>query len=47
MRPAYATTIGLLLWAADQLEEVRARDDVFAQWKGVDRLRGWFRELLP
>lgn len=47
MRPAYATTIGLLLWAADQLEEVRARDGVFAQWKGVDRLRGWFRELLP
>lgn len=47
MRPAYATTIGLLLWAADQLGEVRARDDVFAQWKGVDRLRGWFRELLP
>jgi cell division protein FtsA len=45
-RPAYATTIGLLLWAAYHTEDVRAPISAFAQWKGVGRLKGWFREFI-
>ncbi|GAC1335309.1 MAG: cell division protein FtsA [Chloroflexota bacterium] len=46
MRPAYATTIGLLLWAAYHTEDVSAPAVAFPQWGGVNRLRGWFREFL-
>lgn len=46
MRPAYATTIGLLLWAAYHTEDAGAPSVSFPQWKGVSRLRGWFREFL-
>lgn len=46
MRPAYATAIGLLLWAAYHTEEVNVRAPLFPQWKGVHRLKGWFREFL-
>jgi cell division protein FtsA len=47
MRPAYATTIGLLLWAAYHTGDVSAPEAVFSQWKGMGRLRGWLREFLP
>ncbi len=46
MRPAYATTIGLLLWAAYHTEDVNPPTMIFPQWGGVSRLRGWFREFL-
>jgi cell division protein FtsA len=46
MRPAYATSIGLLLWAAYHTEDVNAPAMVLPQWRGVNRLRGWFREFL-
>jgi cell division protein FtsA len=45
-RPAYATTIGLLLWAAYHTEDARAPVSPFTQWKGVSRLKGWFREFI-
>ncbi|HEX8918784.1 MAG TPA: cell division protein FtsA [Chloroflexota bacterium] len=47
MRPAYATTIGLLLWAAYHTGDVAAPAVAFPQWGGVNRLKGWFREFLP
>lgn len=46
MRPAYATAIGLLLWAAYHTEDVGAHAPLFPDWKGVNRLKGWFREFL-
>lgn len=46
MRPAFATSIGLLLWAAYHTEEARAPVSFFPQWQGMNRLRGWFREFL-
>jgi cell division protein FtsA len=46
MRPAYATSIGLLRWAAYHTEDVGAPTALFNEWKGVSRLRGWFREFL-
>ncbi|MGI8824732.1 MAG: cell division protein FtsA [Chloroflexota bacterium] len=46
MRPAYATTIGLLRWAAYHTEEASAPILTFPQWKGLSRLRGMFREFL-
>lgn len=45
-RPAFATTIGLLLWAAYHTEDIRAPLNTFVEWKGVSRLRSWFREFL-
>ncbi len=46
MRPAYATSIGLLLWAAYHTEGIGAPATSFSEWKGVGRLRSWFREFL-
>jgi cell division protein FtsA len=46
MRPAYATTIGLLLWAAYHTEDAGALAAVFPEWRGVSRIKGWFREFL-
>jgi cell division protein FtsA len=46
MRPAYATTIGLLLWAAYHTDDVPAPAALFSQWAGMSRLKGWFREFL-
>lgn len=45
MRPAYATTIGLLLWAAYHTDDVNAPALSLPEWRGVDRLKGWFREF--
>jgi cell division protein FtsA len=47
MRPAYATSIGLLQWAAYHTEDVGVRAAPFPEWRGVGRLRTWLRELLP
>lgn len=47
MRPAYATTIGLLQWAAYHTEDIEAPLGALPEWKGVGRLKSWFRELLP
>lgn len=47
MRPAYATTIGLLQWAAYHTEDVRVSGPSFSEWRGMSRLKGWLRELLP
>jgi cell division protein FtsA len=44
MRPAYATAIGLLQWAAYHTEDVGAPATSFAEWRGVNRLRGWYRQ---
>jgi cell division protein FtsA len=46
MRPAYATTIGLLLWAAYHTDETSAPAGVFGELRGMGRIRGWFREFL-
>lgn len=46
MRPAYATTIGLLLWAAYHTEDMPPPVGVLPGWRGVNRLKGWFREFL-
>lgn len=46
MRPAYATAIGLLQWAAYHTEDVGAAVTLFSDWKGMHRLKGWFREFL-
>lgn len=46
MRPAFATSIGLLLWAAYHTEDVRAPAATFADWRGVNRLKALFREFL-
>jgi cell division protein FtsA len=45
MRPAYATTIGLLLWAAYHTGDA-STVPAFSQWTGMGRLKGWFREFL-
>lgn len=45
MRPAYATAIGLLLWATYHTEDARAPAH-FAEGRGVNRIRDWFREFL-
>lgn len=45
-RPAYATSIGLLLWAAYHTDEIPQSALVLPEWKGAGRLRGWFREFL-
>ncbi|GAC1400167.1 MAG: cell division protein FtsA [Chloroflexota bacterium] len=47
MRPAYATTIGLLQWAAYHTEDMRTTAPLFSEWRGMSKLRGWLRELLP
>lgn len=46
MRPAYATTIGLLLWAAYHTENDHVSATALPEWKGVSWLKGWFREFL-
>jgi cell division protein FtsA len=46
MRPSYATTIGLLLWAAYHTEDDHVSAATFQEWKGVSWLKGWFREFL-
>jgi cell division protein FtsA len=46
MRPAYATTIGLLLWAAYHTGDVNMPPQWFPQMGGLDRLKGWFRQFL-
>jgi cell division protein FtsA len=46
MRPAYATTIGLLLWAAYHTDDVGAPAARFSDWGGMSRVKGWFREFL-
>lgn len=46
MRPAYATTIGLLLWAAYHTDDIGIPAGALTQWRGVGRLRSWFREFL-
>lgn len=46
MRPAYATSIGLLQWAAYHSDDANGSLPLFAEWKGVNRLKGWFREFL-
>jgi cell division protein FtsA len=45
-RPAYATSIGLLLWAAYHTDEIPQSALALPEWKGAGRLRGWFREFL-
>jgi cell division protein FtsA len=45
-RPAYATSIGLLLWAAYHTDEIPQSALVLPEWRGVGRLKGWFREFL-
>jgi cell division protein FtsA len=45
-RPAYATSIGLLLWAAYHTDEIPQSALTMPEWKGVGRLKGWFREFL-
>lgn len=47
LRPAYATSIGLLLWAAYHTEDEGMPALALPQWRGVDRLKGWFRDFLP
>lgn len=47
MRPPYATAIGLLQWAAYHTEDAGAPAMSLPQWKGVSRLKGWFREFFP
>jgi cell division protein FtsA len=47
MRPAYATAIGLLRWAAYHTESVGATAVPLPQWSGVGRLKGWLREFFP
>lgn len=46
MRPAYATSIGLLLWAAYHTDEMTVPNGPFVEWRGLTRLKGWFREFL-
>lgn len=46
MRPAFATTIGLLLWATYHTGDATSPPQWFPQVKGLERLRGWFREFL-
>jgi cell division protein FtsA len=46
MRPAYATTIGLLLWAAYHTEGAGPSGPGLQEWMGVNRLKGWFRAFL-
>jgi cell division protein FtsA len=46
MRPAFATTIGLLQWAAYHTDGMHASAPVFGDWRGVGRLKDWFREFL-
>jgi cell division protein FtsA len=46
--PAYATPVGLLLWARDQVEQPTLRPDKNSDrpvWG--DRLSGFFKKLLP
>lgn len=47
MKPAYATSIGLLLWAAYHTEDIAAPAAALPQWAGVNRLKGWIREFFP
>lgn len=47
MRPAYATSIGLLQWAAYHTGDVGAPAVALPQWGGMGRLKGWFREFFP
>jgi cell division protein FtsA len=46
MRPAYATTIGLLLWAAYHTVDSGAPAHASFDWKGVSRIKGLFRSFL-
>jgi cell division protein FtsA len=45
-RPAYATSIGLLLWAAYHTDEIPQSAFTLPEWGGAGRLKGWFREFL-
>ncbi len=46
--PAYATAVGLVLWAADLHARGRAPAKRFgAVGTSVDKLKGWFKSLLP
>jgi len=46
--PAYATAVGLVLWAADLNARGRAPAQRFgAVGSGVEKLKGWFKSLLP
>ncbi len=47
MRPAYATAIGLLQWAAYHTEGIGAPSMALPKWAGMNRLTGWFREFFP
>jgi cell division protein FtsA len=46
MRPAYATTIGLLRWAAYHTGDSGAAVPTPFEWKGVSRIRDLFRSFL-
>jgi len=46
MRPAFATTIGLLLWAAYHTGDVNGSAPFFPNGGTLGRLRGWFRQFL-
>jgi cell division protein FtsA len=46
MRPAYATTIGLLRWAAYHTGDGGAAVPTPFEWKGVSRIRDLFRSFL-
>jgi cell division protein FtsA len=46
MRPAFATSIGLLQWAAYHTDGMHASVPGFTEWRGVSRLKDWFREFL-
>jgi cell division protein FtsA len=46
MRPAYATTIGLLLWAAYHTDDSGNGHHATFEWKGVSRIKDLFRSFL-
>lgn len=46
MRPAYATTIGLLLWAAYHTDDNGNGQPLSFEWKGVSRIKDLFRSFL-
>lgn len=46
MRPAYATTIGLLVWAAYHTDDSSEGAPAPFEWRGVSRIRDLFRTFL-
>jgi cell division protein FtsA len=46
MRPAYATAIGLLQWAAYHTEDMGVPAASYAEWRALGRVKGWFRHNL-